>query len=1236
MRSRWILCVWLCLCSFAANAQWDTLRLPFRAITIEDGLSQGMVNTIIQDRYGFMWFGTKDGLNRYDGYSFSVFRHDPKDSTSISDNSVRLLFEDREGRIWVGTQKGLDLYLPEKGIFLHTHDGPVQGEDMPHTMVQDRNGDLWVTGVSGLQKMTLTGRARSDGLPVYTVKRILQRTAWVAMDRSGTLWASELDHGSYRILPEHGGNDRIDTLRMDHPVGNDRHGRDLLDLTGMMVVEDTMRGVVYGLHKFGVVRLDPSGTAVRSIIDFTPPYGDMRSSQVSIDGKGRLWISAYPGLFQFEPDRVRMHLVRPVDPNHVQGASVVQMNFRDRNGLLWIGTSGYGLLTYDDRTERFHTVPGRSCGAMSAGPNGRISITLADHFMAEYDPRNDTWPMLLPFSTYLKRPELQVFRNGPMFPRMDAEGAYWFNYAGIARFDPQMDAIERFPRQPSDPYEKKDDYCAPLFLDGDSLIWFGSSAAFGNFDRRTRTYRHWPYPEGVVRSGQGLITQAIHRGKDRVFWLGTVNGLLRFDPGNGSWKHFISDPADSTSLSANAIFCITPDPQAPDDVLWIGTNGGGMDRFVKTTGESTHYGTVNGLPNDVVYGILSDATGRLWLSTNKGIARFDPRNGRVRTFRSSDGLQSDEFNRFAYCALADGSLCFGGVNGLNRFHPEELVEDSTPVAVRITGVRLINRPIDFRSAGSPLSQPPWSSAGLTVPYRVNMITFEFASMEFAAPNEHRYMYRLDGFDKDWIMSGTEHSAVYTNLDPGTYTFHVRGDNRDGIWDERGTSFMLTVLPPWYRTWWAYGLFALVAGLAAALYMRSLGDQRRRLERTVAVRTAELRAAKDRAEQSERVKQQFLANMSHEIRTPMNAIVGMTGILRREPHPPEQQPYLDAIASSSENLVAIVNDILDLSRIEAGRLPLENVTMDVRTVLNGVQEVMRYRAEEKGLRFTTNVAADVPPDLVGDPVRLNQVLMNLVGNAIKFTERGSVHVELSVKERLREGVMLLAEVTDTGIGIATERAGRIFEEFTQAEAEHTRKYGGTGLGLAICKRLVEMQGGTIHVRSEEGKGSTFTATIPYRVSEAPARRSGPASVGARPVPVSMEELRVLLAEDHAINVMVAQAELAEVLPNAHVDVAENGARAVEMVTSERYDLVLMDVQMPVMDGYAATRAIRALVGDRSRVPIIAMTANVMKAEVDRCREAGMNGFIPKPFQQAELATALANALATVGRSSHRTS
>jgi signal transduction histidine kinase/CheY-like chemotaxis protein len=537
-----------------------------------------------------------------------------------------------------------------------------------------------------------------------------------------------------------------------------------------------------------------------------------------------------------------------------------------------------------------------------------------------------------------------------------------------------------------------------------------------------------------------------------------------------------------------------------------------------------------------------------------------------------------------------------------------------------------------------LREPAYLSKGMTIPHDANMVTFEFATLEFASPGMHHYRYKLEGFDPDWINSGTDRTAIYTNLDPGSYTFRVQGDNHDGVWNTKGAAFTLAVLPPWWLTWWAWALYvATVAGaIIAYIRLRTAGLKRQRalLEQTVAERTTALHRQKDeadaqreRAEHSEQVKQQFLANMSHEIRTPMNAIMGMAGILQREPRLPDQQPFLDAISSSSGNLLAIVNQILDLSRIEAGHLPLEHIAMDPREVVAKVADLMRFRTEEKGLYLSTTVAAEVPDQVTGDPVRLHQVLLNLVGNAVKFTERGSIRLTVEVAEHAGDRAVLRFAVHDTGIGIAPDRLGQVFDEFMQAETDHARKFGGTGLGLAICKRLVEMQGGTISVESVEGKGSSFTVQIPYAmVRQQGIADTGPAGPDVAPrTPATVRALRILLVEDHPLNVMVAQAELEEVMPKALVDVAGNGQLALDMVQAAHYDLVLMDVQMPVMDGYEATRAIRALPGEMAKVPIIAMTANVMRAEVERCKQEGMDGFIPKPFKMEQLKEAIERVL-----------
>ncbi|MBX2981712.1 MAG: response regulator [Flavobacteriales bacterium] len=1212
-----------------ANAQWDTLALRFRTLTIEDGLSQGMVTSIVQDKFGFMWFGTKDGLNRYDGYKFTVFRHDPEVPTSIGDNFIHSLFEDREGRLWIGTNTGVDLFNRKAETFHHL---PPLDNGNTLCMVQDLHGDLWMGGSAGLVKLTLDrsdSASVNDMPPSYTLRRFTSNLTRVCKDTDGALWGFAMPHLNFRIQPEHGGNEHVDTLDLSSiPTGHTGLFKSI-DKAVMLVLDDTLRNKRYMIEASRLVDISDGLGHARLLFQMPPGDGGINTSNAILDREGMIWFGFYRGLFRFDPRTGAMKKITSIAQDQRAVVDRGGNMYQDRNGLIWVCTKGYGLFTYDPRIDRFHTVPGPSVGSLSPGNNGTLVIARTGSFLEVYDPDQRNYTLAIDGKRFFNHPSMYVPSNWGMSTEQDISGTIWFNWAGLVSYTQGDDGP--VAHRPTAAQEVPGEVSTlPLLMEGDSLIWFGGDRMFGCYDRRNSSYTYYPCPL-ITTDGSDHFTNVIHRDDNGIFWLGTPNGLLRFDHRTELWKLYAHDPKNANSLSGNSVLSIEEDPRSVD-VLWLGLDGGGLNKLDLRTGQVVRYSTRNGLPNNVVYSVLADGAGSLWLSTNKGISKFDPEVGSFRNYDASNGLQGDEFNRDAYCKLSDGTLVFGGVKGFNYFNPKDIVDDSTASPIRITNIKLVNKVLDHREADSPLKAPAYLCQGMTIPMSDNMVTFEFASMEFSAPAEHRYQYKLDGFDKDWIMSGHERTAIYTNLDPGKYTFHVRGDNRDGIWDTMGTSFKLEVLPPWWRTPWFFTLCTLALGGAVILYIRRQRHQKQYLEDTVQERTAELSTAKERAERSERIKQQFLANMSHEIRTPMNAIVGMSNALRRNTptDPGTRDRYVDAIASSSENLLGIVNEILDLSKIEAGRLEMEKVRFSPRANLKDVIDVMLYRAKEKGLMFTSHVDDAVPEAVIGDPTRLRQVLMNLVGNAIKFTDIGAVEVQMEVaakvhiedKAALGEMVGLRCIVKDTGIGIAPDRLARVFDEFMQAESDHTRRYGGSGLGLTICQRLVDMQGGTIAVESEVGKGSVFTVNIPYAL--APPEEPVLPSEG-KSADKELNGLHILLVEDNKLNVMVAQVELEDAIPDVMIDVAENGKVALEMLQAKTYDLILMDVQMPVMDGYEATRAIRGLKSVKALTPILAMTANVMRAEVQQCSDAGMDGFIPKPFKRQELEEAIRRVL-----------
>ena len=1185
----------------------DTVDMLFKALTINDGLSQGMVNTIMQDDLGFMWFGTKDGLNRYDGYTFTVFRHDPEDSTTIRESTVNKLYQDDHNRMWVGTSAGLDLFDRNTERFIHV---PIQHPKGSWgsivNIVLDFNGDLWVSSTEAMAKLTFE-RPLEEGrpLPPFTTKWYSSRYATVSRTRDGRLWGC-MDSIAYRLTPRHEGNELIDTLDR-FGRGDTRH-----ELRTLSVLEDTLRNKIYANYMNGIVELDPVSGKPTYLYVTLDDYPWIQCDDPSIDVHGVLWISTFRGLYRFDPVAQELSLVRASDANIGHMIGTVKRTMIDRNGTMWVGTSGYGLLKYDQRIERFNNWSDASIRALQPGNNGSVIVTRFNNFLNVFDPKTRKYIVEMRSAGELRR-EYGLFEYSVCdFALQDEQGVYWMSMPNgqLMRYDAARND-ERILHSQRSQDQPKDATVFPLLLGRNGTLWYGGEQALWRLDRRTLSMTPFPWPITMVNDPYPF-TAALHEGPDGIMWAGTMKGLLRLDPVTGAWKHYQNEANDPRSLAVNIIFSIAPDPQDPINVLWLGMNGGGLNRFDARTGDVTRFTTADGLPNDVVYGVLSDDRGRLWMSTNKGISRFDPRTKSFRNFSAGDGLQSDEFNRHAYCKDENGRLYFGGVSGFNWFDTKELEEDTTPVTVRITGIELMNKPVHFGTEGSPLARPVHLSEGMEIPYSSNMVSFSFASMEYAAPELHQYRYKLEGFDPDWIDAGTDNSAIYTNLDPGTYTFRVRGMNRDGIWDEQGTSFRLTVQPPWYMTWWFYALVVFVLIGGTLYYIRGLRKQREKLEMTVFMRTHELSREKDRADE-------LLKNILP---------AGIAAELKRMGH---------AEARHYDQVTVLFSDFRDFTGVSEKLSPSELVD-ELNVCFNAFDRIMEKHGVEKikTIGDAYMAAGGVPDPSGGLPASVVRAALEMQGiMAERRLERGS---QGKPSFEMRVGI-------HTGPVVAGIVGRRKFQYDIWGDTvniasrmESSGEVGEVNISsatYAFVKDEPDLQFRSRGRVQAKGKGEMEMYFV-SALASAESTQAGPVVVQHRPETVTthrqplglyreLKDLRVLLAEDNSFNVMVAQDELEFAIPGVKVDVASNGKEALDLAAKNNYDVALMDVQMPEMDGYMATRAIRALPGNKSRLPIVALTANVMQAEVDRCMEAGMNAFVPKPFKREELMKALQEVL-----------
>ncbi|RMD99771.1 MAG: response regulator, partial [Calditrichaeota bacterium] len=691
-----------------------------------------------------------------------------------------------------------------------------------------------------------------------------------------------------------------------------------------------------------------------------------------------------------------------------------------------------------------------------------------------------------------------------------------------------------------------------------------------------------------------------------------------------------NDPHDPQSLSSDVIYCILPDPRRPNRFLWLGTKGGGLNRFDMQKKTFQQFTEKDGLANNVVYGVLPDDRGNLWMSTNHGLCRItlsadslamaEDSTGlgivAIKNFDVSDGLQSNEFNYHAFCRGPSGWLYFGGINGITSFDPREIRENRYRPPVVITNFLLAYKPVDHR-------QPISETDEITLSYKQNALSLEFAALDFTAPQKNQYAYQMVGVDEDWLYSGNEHRANYLNLSPGHYIFRVKGSNNDGVWNEKGASLKITILPPWWETWWAYAIYVLVLGVV--LYgVRRYELSRIRLKDQLKMKRFEAEKLKE----LDQMKSRFIANLSHEFRTPLTLILGQLEALEEEIDHPGHTKKLNLAVRHARKLQELINQLLDVARLEAGKMPFKAQLANIVPFLKKLFASFESLAARKklGVRF---YAERDRIDVYYEPEKLEKIFVNLVSNAIKFTPEGG---EVSVGVRLPriDGRAEWAEieVRDSGIGIPEEHLPYIFDRFYQVESGNTRDYEGTGIGLALVKELVALHSGEIQVTSKVGMGTVFRVRLPLggqHSAEAPS--AGAEEAAAEPAVASASKTTlptgggrdasrqpiVLIVEDNPDMRQYICENLKETCTTAE---ARDGARGFEMAKELIPDLIISDVMMPNIDGYELVRRIRSH-EMTSHIPIIMLTAKA--AEEDRLEglETGADAYLIKPFSRREL-------------------
>ncbi len=1104
-----------------------------------------------------MWFGTEDGLNRYDGSHFRIFRPDTRDKNSLSYRWIEHIYEDSTGILWFGSRGGLTRFDPKQEHFTQyrfsEHDPKSLSNDTITTIIQDHhNKYLWVGTLKGLNRIELNTSELIPGDNLQTKGiNLSSRINVILPDKEGNMWiGADVGLFTYRFASEEfieispvgiSLNDRkIISLAFDNDVlwiGTDTglvcysigentassgpcqesSTRSIFQILIQDLLVDRY-GNLWILSETGLYKLDRKKNKCISIIesiDVTHSLSVNTGKPVLEDAKGFIWYGTFgSGLYRVDPVTNDRHhyLHSPADQASLSENSI-NCIFEDRSGVLWLGTFGAGISIYYPHAHRFELITHDPANPNSVSSNfiwsvledreGNIWIGTNDRGLNRYSPESG----LFTFYDHQPSDPGSLSHSSVREIFQDSGGTIWVGTdgGGLNRFIGETEKFEHYRFNPNDPNSLSNNSVRVIIEDHSGILWVGTRGGLNKFDRETGKFERFLHSDDDPASlSNNFIYSVIYEDRQGYLWIGTYGGgLNKMNPVEGTFISYLNDPEDPVSISDNVVFSVYEDTTG---IFWIGTNDG-LNRYDPGLNEFSRFGISDGLPNEVIYGILPDQNNNLWLSTNLGLSRFCLTDYSTKNFDINDGLQSNEFNGGAFHKGASGTLYFGGVYGLNLIDPVKILPVKNSSQLIITKLEVLGKEVgvlpsipkegyaednfiimDEKSNFYTLCNIAYAQE-VILQNRHRFFSLEFAAVNNPLPEKLNYAYRMYDLEDDWIYSGERNYVSYANMKPGTYYFSVRSLNSDGLWSDLETGLKIVITPPFWRTWW-FITFEIVAALGLIIYIYTL-LLKVRTNKILKVQNENIKIANQKLAESEKklmnlnaTKDKFFSIISHDLKNPFSSLLSITDLLIQNFRMSDEREKISGIRKIQESMQQIYNlleNLLTWSRSQSGRIEFEPVQFNLSNVIQENYNLHKTLAEKKKIHLTATIPENL--SVYGDREMINTVVRNLVNNAIKFTGADK-RVEIVVSD---EVLFVEVLVKDQGTGISEDDLKKLFRIDVKFKSRGTSGEKGTGLGLILCKEFVEKNGGKMIVKSVPGEGSEFGFTIP--VSPEPPMMGG---------------------------------------------------------------------------------------------------------------------------------------------------